>query len=197
MGGMKRKHWIVVDRLAPIILSNVEGCVVDIGIGRSTETLYEHSTQFHREHYSCDISNQVSKWARKLFPKIKFFLGSSFDFMKQFPNISIAIIFIDGNHHYSTVIEEIKFFLPKLSSGGVMFIHDTLPKDWQEVYGYMNEKPGRKYGRHIDVCCDSYLVRQELEARRDLMVFTWPYTAANYGLTMVMKKEMTGPKFRQ
>jgi len=178
-------------------LSNVDGCIVDIGIGRSTQVLYDSSIKFSRGHFSCDTSNQTSRWAKKLFPKINFFLGTSFDFMKQFPDIPVAIVFIDGDHHYPTVIEEVNFFLPKLSPGGVMFLHDTLPREWREVYGYMNEKPGRKYGRHIDVVCDSYLVRQELEQRKELMTFTWPYTAANFGLTMVMKKEKDAPIFRK
>ena len=194
---MKLKHWIIIDELAPIILDNVKGCIVDIGIGVSTEVLYKHSSQFQREHYSCDISGKRCKWVNKSFPEIKTFCGKSFDFMKQFPDTQIAIIFIDGDHHYPTVIEEVNFFLPKLVSGGLMFMHDTLPTKWEHIYGFVSEKPGRAFGKFFDVTCDSYLVRQELERRKDLMTFTWPYTAANYGLTMVMKKEENAPKFRQ
>ena len=49
----------------------------------------------------------------------------------------------------------------------------------------------------ITVLADSYLVRQELEQKKELMTFTWPYTAANVGLTMVMKKEKNVPEFRR
>jgi len=194
---MKRRHWIILDRLVPVILEHVEGCIVDIGIGVSTETLYDYSRQFNREHYSCDISKRMYNWVRKSFTGIKPFCGKSIDFMKTFPDIPVAVAFIDGEHHYPTITEEVNFFLPKLSLGGVMFIHDTLPTKWRHVYGYISEKPGRTFGRYMEVTGDSYLIRQELERREDLMTFTWPYTAANYGLTMVMKKDMNAPKFRR
>jgi len=197
MASMKKKHWIMIDILAPIILKNVEGCVVDIGIGRSTEVLYSHSSRFKREHFSCDQKRKFCKWINWSYPDINIFHCKSLDFIKQFPDIPVAIILLDGDHTYSTVIKEVNFFLSKLSPGGVMFIHDTLPSTWQQVHGYICDKPGRKFGRRITVLADSYLVRQELEQRKELMTFTWPYTAVNVGLTMVMKKEKNVPEFRR
>ena len=184
------KKWIILDRLTDVILSNVEGCVVDVGIGKSTDVLYAHSSRLKRKHYSCDISEKLCRWARSL-NELEVFEGKSFNFIKQFSDIPVAVVFIDGDHHYSTVIEEVNFFLSRLSPGGVIFLHDTLPRDWRDVHGY------EKNGRHADLTCDSYLVRQEMEKRKDLQIFTWPYTAQNTGLTMIMKKEENAPRFRQ
>ena len=56
-----------------------------------------------------------------------------------------------------------------------MFLHDTFPH-------YEKLLSDGKAG-------DVYKVRQELEKNPDIDVFTWPYTANSFGLTMVMKHE--------
>jgi len=194
---MKRKDWIILEKLVPIILDNIEGCVVDIGIGSSTELLSDYSFQFGRKHFSCDINQKFCNWAEKTLSHLEIFCGSSDDFINQFSDIPVAVVFIDGDHHYPVVLKEVNFFLSKLVFGGVIFMHDTFPSKWQDIYGFVNKKPGKNYGKYYDVTCDSYLVRQQLEQRKDLMVFTWPYTASNFGLTMIMKKNMEGPEFRR
>ena len=181
--GHVRRDWIIIDSLADIILNNSKGCLVEIGIGVSAEVLSEHAKNFKRTMYSCDVSKRKCKWARVIGVD-SVFLGTSFDFIKKFSENNVALILIDGDHKYSTVIEEVNFFLPRLSWGGVMFLHDTMKQSWDQVY----LKTGTS---------DSYLVRQELEARSDLRVFTWPYTAVDFGLTMVMKKEENAPLFRR
>jgi len=178
-----REDWIIIDQLADIILDNVEGCIVEIGTGISTIILLEHAQKNKRDLYSCDINDKKCKWAKKIGVH-NVFHGTSFDFMKSFQEDKVALLLVDGDHKYPTVIEEINFFLPRISWGGIMFMHDTMKQTWNQVY----LKTGTS---------DSYLVRQELEARKDLMVFTWPYTAVNFGLTMVMKKEINVPLFRR
>lgn len=180
----KPYDWIIVDLLAPIILSNVEGSIVDIGIGASTYVLSKHARKFARGQYSCDISPRRCEWARTDLKWPKVFECRSSEFIKRFPDIPVAIVLIDGEHTVATVSMEVDFFLPKLSVGGVMFLHDTLPKD-----GYVSEVGKR--------CGDVYKVRQTLEKDHSLYTFTWPYTAYNYGLTMVMKKELNAPFHRR
>ena len=176
----KQRHWILLDRLVDVILKNVPGCVVDIGIGHSTEVLYNHSSKLGREHYSCDISSKKCNWARTL-GGLKIFEGRSLDFIEQFSNIPVAVVFLDGDHTYSITKREFDFFLLKLSPGGMIFLHDTMPYCTKEIYG--------KY--------TVYQLRQEIERRSDLMVFTWPYTAQNAGLTMIMQKEKNPPFYRK
>jgi len=178
-----RDSWIVIEALGPIILDNVEGCIVEIGAGVSSTVLCDLAKQFNRKFYCCDPK------PRKTDPLVEaqccddliIFQGTSWKFMKVFDD-SIALILIDGEHMYSTVEQEVKFFLPKLVVGGVMFIHDTLPPRPKAIYKFN--------------AGDVYLARQDLERRKDLYTFTWPYTAANFGLTMVMKKEENAPWYR-
>ena len=165
--------WNMLDCLAPIILNNVKnGCIVDIGIGPSTRVLLKHSQALKREHYSCDKKENRCDWAREIgVPNV--FFGRSLDFIKQFPKTPVALAFIDGAHAYEIAIQETKFFLKKLAPGGVIFLHDTYPP----------------FDR-LKNCGDVWKVRQEME-KSNVQTFTWPYTATDRGLTMLMKK-LTG-----
>ena len=185
MGRKEKKYdWIVVDRLADLILANVEGCVVDIGIGASTEVLTIHTKKIQRKHYSCDISPRRCQWARDILQWPEVFEGTSLDFIKQFKEQPVALVFIDGDHRAEIIFQEVGFFLELMQPGGVFFLHDTYPKN-----GYACED-GQRSGT-------AYKVRQILEKNSWVWTFTWPYTAFNYGLTMVMKKEKDRPYYRR
>ena len=180
----KKRDWIIVDRLADLILMNVEGCVVDIGIGASTDVLTPYAQKFRRRHFSCDISRGRCEWATRELKTPEVFLGTSENFIKQFPDIPVALLFIDGDHRSQTVMMEVEFFLPKMPAGAVIFLHDTYP-----IESYACEDGQR--------CGTVYRVRQKLEKDKRVWTFTWPYTAFNYGLTMVMKKNLDVPFCRR
>ena len=82
--GTRLRHieWKIMNVLAPIILKDVEGCVVDIGIGPSTEILRKHSKSFGVNHYSCDILPYKCEWARSV--GCEAYEMESLDFIKQF-----------------------------------------------------------------------------------------------------------------
>ena len=169
---LKIEEWIILDRLADVILANVDGCIVDIGIGSSTKVLIKYAKKFNVQHYSCDINVKKCEWARRVGCKV--FEGKSLYFIKEFNDFP-ALVFIDGEHLYETVKQEVEFFLPLLSYGGVIFLHDTNP-------------PERYKSNNGKGCGDVYKIIQELEKDKNLQIFTWPYTAAECGLTMIMKK---------
>ena len=53
--------WVIVDRLADVILSYVEGCIVEIGMGVSTPMLAKLSKNFGVKHYAVDQSRGKCK----------------------------------------------------------------------------------------------------------------------------------------
>lgn len=163
-------NWIIIDRLADIILRHVRGCIVEIGMGVSTPILSKHANQAGVVLYSCDID---PKKAAMKYDHHVVFCGSSFDFMDQFKG-EPAIVFLDGCHEYEVVSKEARFFLPALLPNGVLFLHDSLP-------------PNNRYTAN-DRCGTVYQLRHELEKDPRYNCFTWPYTATNCGLTMVMKR---------
>jgi len=180
----KESDWILIDQLADIILENVQGCVVDIGIGASTLVLAKHAKKYSRSQYSCDISSGRCAWARKLEWPIIYEMPSV-EFIKQFPeNEKVALVFLDGEHLAETVLIEVNFFYSKMLPGGIMFLHDTYPKP-----GYIKEDGGW--------CGTVYRARLELETDSRFDCLTFPYTGFNYGITMLIKKDLNQPFYRR
>jgi len=168
--------WTILDSLLDDILKRITGPIIEIGMGESTEIFAVHAKRYGRKLYSCDLvmGGRFNCFDKPLFDDHECFIGKSEDFIKQFDDRP-AVIFIDGEHTSKTVRMEIDALFPLLSQWGVMFLHDTFPH-------YEKHLAAGKTG-------DVYKVRQELERNPDIDVFTWPYTANSFGLTMVMKHE--------
>lgn len=186
MGHAKKEaEWVIVDRLADVILNNVEGCIVDIGMGLSTVILSRYAIMFNRKQYSCDIDKWCAKKLSNLHPNHKVFIGSSENFLKEF-NDTPALVFIDDSHQYSNVKREMDFFLDRIAYQGIIFLHDTIPISEE----FISSEGGK--------CGEAYRIRQELEKRSDLWTFTWAYPkqAQNCGLTMITKKDLNRPFYQ-
>jgi len=174
------KEWIIIERLAGVILHYVKGCIVEIGLGHSTPVLAKYAKKFNIRHYAVDIDAGRCRKAEKN-PVVKHdgfivYNGRSLDFIETFDDTP-ALVFIDGCHDAEIVIQEAMFFIDKIPPGGVIFLHDTfLAEEWeQRIAG-------------LDWFSDTYRARWELENLKDIWCFTFPYTARALGLTMIMKR---------
>lgn len=172
------QNWSILDALLPSILYHRTGCLVEIGVGNSTFFMCKHAADFDRTLYSVDINTAK---LMKLAPNHIVNLMSSEDFMEEFDD-EPAVVLIDGDHSYKTAKKEFEFFFNKLIEGGVIFIHDTYP-------------PGEVFVDEPFACGDVYKLRQEIEDRKEMDVFTWPYGGMWMGLTMVIKKEGERPRW--
>jgi hypothetical protein len=173
-------EWIIVDRLADIILYYVKGCIVEIGLGRSTKVLAKHAREAGVKHYAVDVSSRRCRKTRNnseiQHDGLIIYNGTSLDFIKTFDDTP-ALVFIDGCHNAEVVIQEAMFFVHKLLPGGVIFLHDTyLTEEWA---GRLDRK---------NWFADTYVARWELENLKDIWCFTFPYSAQGTGLTMVLKR---------
>jgi predicted O-methyltransferase YrrM len=164
----------LLNNLGPIILKHVEGCILEIGAGVSTEALHTLALQFNRKFYCCDPRKELEALIERynLTDLYIPFFGTSDDFAKNF-NEKIAFAFIDGNHNYDFVKRDFFFVYNLLNPGGIVLMHDMLP-------------PSERYLDHGH-CSDAYKLRLELEKRQDIEIITWPYPDP-YGISMVMKK---------
>jgi len=185
---IKRGSWDIMSALVPMILKYTRGDIVEIGMGESTEIFANYAYQNGVNLYSCDIQmgGMFKVFKEPLFENHYCFTDGSDAFMKEYGG-SPSIVFIDGEHLYETVKKEVAFFLPKIRTGGVMFLHDTMP-----VFKKNIEPDSKGYNPG-----DIYKVRQELERDPRYDVFTWPYSAQNMGLTMVMVHGNDRPHWRQ
>jgi hypothetical protein len=186
--------WIIPDRLMDVVLAHVHGCVIDIGIGVSSLVLLKHSTKFNREHFSIDRKEKTCEWLRgteesKENPNHEVLCCTSHEFIERHGEIMqgvLAVALLDGSHSFDTMWTELMFCMEKLSYGGVVFIHDTMP--WEKTF----EKKANA-GRTVD----SWRVREELRKIPEFEAFTWPYTASFCGLTMVTRLDQTRPFYRR
>jgi len=186
---IRTHRWPVIDRLADIILTFVPGCLVEIGMGKhSTPYFAKYSKIYGRKYYGCDSSYKIVEAIKKadyVHDGMEFFKGNSFQFMEQFDDTP-AMMLLDGNHYEEVLRREVHFFIERLSVGGVIFMHDTMPVEG--LYEMKLEFKNKEMS--------TYKVRQELEKMPHIDTFTWPYSSGNCGLTMVLKKDMNAKFYR-
>lgn len=173
--------------LGGFVLSFTKGEILEIGMGESTIILTELAKRHNRECYNCDISHgDITNMAT--IPGIyhergNIFQGSSDDFFKQVEFPLIALAFIDGDHIYEQVKKDFWNAYNLVVDNGYIFLHDTYPPNDE----YLN--PWR--------CGTVYKLRQELEERNDLDVFTFTDGAMEVGFTMIRKHPKNLPYYQK
>jgi len=162
----------LVETIIPFILTQFDGCIVEVGAGSSTALFNRYAISFERKFYSCDFRDKIGSTEKKSKWHIPVIMPS-LDFIEIFDDTPI-IVFLDGNHDYDVVRKEFYFFYEKLNPGGVIFMHDTMPSSENHI----------SHG----ACSDVYKLRQELEKKSNIDIVTWPYKIVGHGLSMVLKK---------
>ena len=74
--------------------------------------------------------------------------GYSADVVKDVPDKSLDVVYIDGNHEYKHVIEDVNIWTPKIKVGGVIAGHDYADNIYHDVKRAINEmfgKPDKVY----------------------------------------------------
>jgi predicted O-methyltransferase YrrM len=70
----------------------------------------------------------------------------SIEYVKLVKDQSIDFIYIDGNHQYSSVKEDILAWLPKIKNGGIISGHDySWPSVQQATNEIFNRAPNKTY----------------------------------------------------
>jgi hypothetical protein len=81
--------------------------------------------------------------------------GLSSDMASRFEDNSLDLVYLDGNHAYEWVKEDIELWWPKIKKGGVLTGHDYLDMDWKEGMWADNGKDkhiwmtGTEHEKHI------------------------------------------------
>jgi len=162
------------------------GNIAEIGVGESSLFLTELARRHSRRVYHCDRSPGEIKNCQSVEgffdPGNVVFTGTSDDFFKEIMITKLALGFIDGDHNYEFVKRDFDNMLSLMMDEGLIFIHDMYPPTEE----YLSEHR----------CGDGYRLRQQLEQRSDLDVFTFPFGAMGVGLTMVRKLPKDLPYYR-
>jgi len=68
----------------------------------------------------------------KLDDRIKILHGQAHTFIRDIPNESIDLMFVDGDHRYSRVSQDLEEWWPKVRKGGILCGHDCESNQWDE-----------------------------------------------------------------
>jgi hypothetical protein len=83
-----------------------------------TGTVYKLSQQSNEYYY------KMAQERLSVFPNSKLIRKTSMDAVKDFPDESLDFVYIDADHEYSHVMEDITEWSKKLKKGGIMSGHD-------------------------------------------------------------------------
>jgi len=61
-----------------------------------------------------------------VYPQIKLIRANANDVAKIIPNKSVDMVFIDADHSYEAVLNDLKVWTPKVRRGGIMSGHDFI-----------------------------------------------------------------------
>jgi len=178
----------ILSILGDYVLSHVKGGdILEIGVGESSILLTRLAEKFGKKVYHCDISiGEVTNClsVSGIFDENGMVCCMPSDqFFKEIGTPSIALGFIDGDHLYDQVKKDFDNLFPLMLDNGFIFLHDGYPPTEE----YINEWR----------CGTVYQLRQELEERKDVDVFTFPFGAMGVGLTMVRKLPKDLPYYRE
>lgn len=96
----------------------------------------------HAGYYGEDIYNELLQYQQKKYREFSSLLKMTFDqALHNFSDQSIDILHIDGCHTYGAVKHDFQAWLPKVSAGGVILLHDICVREkdfgvwrlWEEI----------------------------------------------------------------
>lgn len=120
------------------ILQNWSGTLymVDVWKGLGEEYIDISNHNFHADAYKNTMDNIHGYEDRGIMIR-----ASSKNASEIFEDESLDFVFIDANHAYDFVVEDIKLWYPKLKKGGMFSGHDYILMDW---YNDPNFAPNNK-----------------------------------------------------
>jgi hypothetical protein len=181
-GSFGWERWGLLSVLSDYVLYYTEGDILEIGCGESSIILSKLAEKYNRICYHCEFSKsgvQNMKNTKGYFGKnSKVFNMKSDEFFSSLKNADIgytklALAFIDGDHSYSQVQKDFYNTFEYVVKDGYIFLHDTYPPN--ESWTSLNR------------CGTVYKLREDLEKRSDIEIFTFTKSAFDVGLTMLQK----------
>lgn len=84
----------------------------------------KRKTQNSVSQKKCDEIYEKAKKRLALYPNYKIIKEYSIDAVEQFEDESLCFVYIDANHDYSFVLDDIKMWSKKVRKGGIVAGHD-------------------------------------------------------------------------
>lgn len=118
-----------------------------------TKTLNPNKAKFHDADFD-KVLNTFLKKTIEYSDRVKLIRKFSHQAAREIEDQSLDFVFIDGNHAYAYVREDIQVWGPKIKKGGVLAGHDWNVKGYKNAFGVnraVRELLGRNFKaiRHV------------------------------------------------
>ena len=119
------------------ILQNWKGTLYMIDVWRplGEEYLDASNHAIHSTAYS-DTMNNISGYEDRAI----MIRAASTESSRMFNDNSLDFVYIDANHAYDFVVEDIELWYPKVKSGGYLCGHDYIGIDWAKDPNFLENK---------------------------------------------------------
>jgi predicted O-methyltransferase YrrM len=184
----KWERFGILAVFADFVLNCTNGDVAEIGVGESSIYLGHVAKKYIRKMYHCDISSSKIDnplTVKDYIQEDAICIRDSSDKMFESRIISgtLALAFIDGDHHYEQAKKDFYNFVPLMTPDGYILLHDTYPPDGSWT--------------HENACGDVYKLRQEIEKDPRFDCITLPKGCViGVGLTIVRVKQRYLPVYQ-
>ncbi len=129
-----------------------------IGLGRELNPIESSKIHVVVDHFICtnpDAPDNIEKTFRTNIQNlhliditVNLFPISSRQAFPELEHDSFGLIFIDGNHEYKSVLEDLSLYAPLVEQGGILVLHDYHGKFGKDVAGAVAD--------YFTACPDSF-----------------------------------------
>lgn len=109
--------------------------MVDVWRGLGSEYLDASNHNIHTSAYSDAMKSIEGNEDRAIMVR-----ADSKTAVNMFPDRSLDFVYIDANHAYDYVVEDIRLWYPKVKHGGFLLGHDYIAIDWDNDPNFMENK---------------------------------------------------------
>jgi hypothetical protein len=104
----------------------------------------------------------VNNLKGKFNNRVSVLRGISEDFINNFEDNSLDFVYIDGNHNYHAVLNDIELWYPKIKTNGIL-IGDDACDDGYHIWSYKEDGSPNWYGEYgVKRALETYTKKNEL-----------------------------------
>lgn len=123
------------------ILNNWGGKLYMVDVWRNIENYVDKNNHSEIEKIYSDCIENTSEFAHRSF----MLRMDSNEAVNLFNDNSLDFVYIDANHSYDGVLNDLKLWYPKVKEGGLISGHDYLLTDWYNGEFLENQKDKNIY----------------------------------------------------
>lgn len=157
--------------------------MVDVWRGLGDEYMDASNHNIHTSAYADAMQNIKGFEDRAVMIRADSALGSN-----MFPDDYLDFVYIDANHAYNFVKEDIRLWYPKVKKGGYLIGHDYIDIDWYNDPNFMPNKKDKHIYSNNGFYFGVFGVNPAVDEFCEKNGYTLSVTKEWFGTWMIQKK---------